>query len=336
MNPSGPIPVLPGKPLAPPAPPTSRPWPPQTMELEQQTQRAGLGYALAAFGFWGFVFPLMMVALNATEGGNAATSSRIDWALEISAHRIVWSLVVCLLLVWLHPSGMVRSFTQTLRSPAIGWYALSAVLIATNWAAFVFGATTDRLSQASFGYYINPLWSVALGMIFLGERLRWQRLVAVGLAAAGVAWETVVQGEIPMIALAVAFSFGLYGLIRKQTAAPPVVGFALETVILAPLAIGYLAWRWVAGPPLSFGSNVPVTLLLMASGIATTAPLVWFASAARRLPLSTLGFMQYITPTGQLLVALLANGESLSLGSLGAFAMIWLGIAVFLVTRDSG
>ena len=305
---------------------------PSDLEL-QATHRSGLIYALAAFGFWGFVFPLMMVALNATEVLTPTGASRLEWSLEISAHRIVWSLVVCYGLLALQPKGFTE-VGRAMRSRAIGWFVLSAVLIATNWGGFVFGAATDRLSQASFGYYINPLWSVVLGMVFLGERLAWPRLVAVGLAAAGVAWETFVQGQIPLIALLVAFSFGLYGLIRKQTTAAPIVGFALETAILAPLAIGYLAWRWHAGPPLSFGTNWQVTLLLLASGVATTAPLVWFANAARRLPLSTLGFMQYITPTGQLLVAVLANGESLSLGSLGAFALIWLGIAVFLVTRE--
>lgn len=298
---------------------------------------SGLTYALAAFGWWGFGFPLFLLALNYAQGlaqpAGPDTPSRWHWALEISAHRIVWSLVVCALLLRGGKVGLA-SLRSVLSLPIFGWLVLSSLLIAINWGGFALGAVTERLNQASFGYYINPLVSVALGMFFFGERLRWLQWVAVSLAAAGVACETYNQGQVPAIALAVAFSFGLYGLIRKRIPVGSLAGFTIETALLVPLAFGYLLWRWLAGPELAFGQGWLVTLLLVSSGVATAAPLIWFGNAAQRLPLSTIGFLQYITPTGQLFIAVWFNGEHLLPGTLLAFGFIWLGIAVFLIASS--
>lgn len=294
---------------------------------------AGTIYAVLAFGWWALVFPVLVVTLNHrvqhlghfSSGG----ATRLDWSLEFMTHRGIWSMVSCIvLLAGLRRMGEARALLASRRSRLL--LGVTALLMLGNWTGFVYGAATDRLSHASLGYYINPLLSVALGVAVLGERLRRAQVLAVALAAVGVAWETWRLGHLPWISLLVAFSFGLYGLFRKQINATAIAGLLVEGVWMLPLGLGYLCYREMAGPAPIFGRDWIVSLLLVLSGAATAAPLIWFASAARRLPLSTVAFLQFIVPTGQLFIAVTLNHESLSASALVSFAFIWLGVAAFL------
>lgn len=295
--------------------------------------RSGLVSGVLAFGWWAVVFPLLLVAINARVAQlgyfDQGRATRFDWSLEFMAHRALWSTATCtVLLAWL---GRWRQVGELARSPrSMLLLGGTAMLVLGNWTGFVYGAATDRLSHASLGYYINPLVSVALGVLVLGERLRKVQALAVLLAALGVAWETWRLGSLPWISLLVAFAFGLYGLFRKQINATAVPGLFIEGVWMLPLAGGYLGYRWAYGPPLAFGTDAVATVLLLFSGVATAAPLIWFANAAKRLPLSTLAFLQFIVPTGQLLVAVTLNGEHVSAGGMITFVLIWLGVAAFL------
>lgn len=297
------------------------------------TARGGLIYALLAFGWWALVFPVMVVLLNQRVAyiGHFEQSgaTKLDWSLEFMTHRAVWSMVCCMVLLsGLRRWGEVRQLLSSRRSMLL--LGLTALLILGNWVGFVYGAATDRLSHASLGYYINPLLSVALGVVILGERLRRVQVLAVVLASVGVAWETWRLGHLPWISLLVAFSFGLYGLFRKQIHAAAIPGLLIEGFWLLPMGVGYLCYREIAGPTPLFGRDWLVSLLLVLSGVATAAPLIWFASAAKRLPLSTVAFLQFIVPTGQLVIAVTLNHEALTAEGLVTFAFIWLGVAAFL------
>ncbi|USO00393.1 MAG: EamA family transporter RarD [Phycisphaeraceae bacterium] len=283
---------------------------------------AGVVFGVLAYGSWGFV-PFYFNAIR-----------RVD-PVEVLCHRVIWS--VLLLAVLVHFRGRWREARDLLREPST-WrcLAVSTAMIATNWLVFIYAVTTDRLLEASLGYFINPLVSIVLGMVFLSERLRPRQWIAVGFAAAGVAVYTTVVGAPPWISLVLAFSFGTYGLVRKQAKAGAVLGLAFETALLAPLGLAYLVTMHLTGlRPVVFLSRGGVgsagfDVLLMAAGPITAFPLLFFAAAARRLRLSTMGFMQYATPTLHFLIAVLAFGEAFDPSRAIAFALIWVGIGVFL------
>jgi chloramphenicol-sensitive protein RarD len=206
-------------------------------------------------------------------------------------------------------------------------------LIAINWFTFIWAVGHDRVLQASLGYYINPLVNVALGFVFLKERPRRAQWIAVALATVAVATLTWQMGRLPIIALVLAFSFGIYGLLRKTMRAEALVGLAVETTLLLPVAAGYLIWLARNGA-MHFG-RVTFTddVLLVAAGVVTALPLLWFANAARRLKYTTVGLLQYIAPSLQFLTAVLVFGEALRLGQILAFALIWVALAVY--TQDA-
>jgi chloramphenicol-sensitive protein RarD len=205
----------------------------------------------------------------------------------------------------------------------------ASALIAVNWLVYIWAVAQGRVMEGSLGYFINPLVNVALGVVFLGERLERPLQIAVGLAALGVLWLTLGLGHPPWVSLALAFSFGGYGLLRKVVPVGAVLGLCLETLILAPLALAYLVARGAQGS-LAFGAgNRSLDILLVLAGPVTAVPLLFFAAAARRLPLTTLGFVQYLSPTLQLLLAVFAFGEPLDTARTGAFVLIWAGLAVF-------
>lgn len=307
---------------------------PAKLDDASHLYRRGLVNGTLAFGWWAVGIPLLVVALNArvAQLGYHVTGqgTKFDWSLEFMAHRAIGSTVTCaVLLTWLGRWPEVLSLARRMRSLVL--LGVTALLLLGNWMGFVYGAVTDRLSHASLGYYINPLVSVALGVFVLGERLRRLQVVAVMLAALGVAWEAWRLGTLPWISLLVAFAFGLYGLFRKQLKASAVPGLFIEGLWLLPLAGGYLGFRSVYGPPLVFASDALATALLLFFGVATAAPLIWFANAAKQLPLSTLAFLQFIVPTGQLVVAVALNGEHVTAWGMVTFVLIWLGVAAFLL-----
>ncbi len=277
-----------------------------------------MAYAVAAYGLWG-VFPLYFKAV-----------AHVDiW--EVVAHRVVWSLAfLALVLAFRRAWPQVRAALRSRR----GLLTLSAttVLIAGNWTVFVWAITNRYTLHASLGYYVNPLVNVLLGYIVLRERLRRLQLVSVGLAAIGVGYLTMALGQFPTIALFLALTFGLYGLLRKTAPVDALVGLTVETALLTPFALGLLITRGLAGT-LALGHVSRGTDLLLASaGIVTALPLLWFAQAARRLRLATMGFIQYLAPTGHFLLAVFAFRERFDpRAHLIAFGFIWTALALYSI-----
>lgn len=281
--------------------------------------REGFLYGLVAYGWWGLV-PLYFRWLRQVD----------PW--EQLAHRILWSLFFLLLLqTWMRRLGSLRTCLTNKR--LLAGLACSSLLVATNWFFYILSVVTEKVVHASLGYFLLPLVSVALARLFFGERLRRLQILALALAACGVGGFAWTIGGIPWIALVLAISFSFYGVLRKKIPVDGLVGLTLEASFLAPLALGYLVFQ-ASRSQLVLGSAGPGTdLLLTASGIVTAVPLVCFAQAARRLPLSTLGFMQYISPSIQFLVAVLVFGEDFDLARLRSFLFIWAGLVLF--TWDS-
>ena len=269
---------------------------------------------MVAFLLWG-LFPLYWKLLAAVP------------ALEVVAHRTAWGFVA--VAAWVTLRGRWADARSVASRPAtIARLAGSAVLIALNWLLYVWAVIHDHVVEASLGYFINPLVNVLLGVLVLRERLSRAQRVAVALAAAGVAVLTVGHGRLPWIALALAVSFGLYGLARKTVGADAVVGLLWETGLLAPLALGWLASLDARGTG-SFGAGHPGASALLALGGAVTAvPLVLFALGARSLPLSTLGLLQYVSPSIQFLLAVLVFREPFTAAHAATFACIWAALGV--------
>ena len=248
-------------------------------------------------------------------------------AIEIVTQRILWSLV--LILGILAARGTLPAFRAALGNRRLVLpLAGSAVMIAINWLTYVWAVNDNHVIAASLGYFLNPLVNVLLGVLVLKERLRRPQLLAIGLAAIGVAILAASALTTLWISLTLAFSFAFYGLLRKLTPVAPMTGLGVETALLAPLAIAYLVWETGHGG-IGFGQDGTTSMLLILSGGVTTVPLVLFATAAQRLPMATLGLMQYIAPTLQFLCGVLLLGEVLSFGQMLSFGLIWIGLILF-------
>ena len=272
---------------------------------------------VSCYFFWGFL-PLLFKAATWAGAGS--------W--EIVAWRTVWSLVVAAVTVLVLRGG--PQVAAAFRSPAtVGWLALSGLLIGANWSLFVWAVDTGHALDASLGYYLNPLMSVAAGMLLFRERIGRAGWAAIALAALGVAIQTAAHGGLPLAALGMATSFCLYSIIRKRVAADALTGLFIECLVLAGPALAYGLWLQSTGH--GHALRPLAGLLLLISGPATVAPLVTFAWAARRMPLSTMGFLQFISPTLQFVFAV-ATGERLNPMSLLAFAFIWSGVAIYAFT----
>jgi chloramphenicol-sensitive protein RarD len=280
-------------------------------------RRLGLFLGIAAYAAWGVV-PLYWRELTGVD------------PLEILACRALFGLITFAALVAI--MGQTREVAAVLRNRrAVAVLAVAAALLALNWGLFIHATLNKHLLQASLGYFINPLLSVALGVIFLRERLRRLQLLAIVLAAVGVVWLALGAGP-PWIALTLASSFALYGLLRKTAPAPALAGSTIETAMMAPAALAYLLY--IAGDA-SRGAfahaGTATHLLLAGTGLVTALPLLWFTAAARRLPLAVVGFLQYLAPTGQFILAVTVQGESLAARKLLAFAFIWTALAIFSI-----
>lgn len=278
--------------------------------------RKGIGYAALAYTLWGLL-PLYWHALHDLP------------ALEILAHRIVWALLVTLLLVsfrggWAWLPAALRSRRVMLV------FVSSALLLTGNWFVYIWAVNAGYLLETSLGYFINPLVNVLLGVLFLRERLRPGQLAAILTALAGVLYLTFQYGALPWIALTLALSFGAYGLLRKTAALGSLEGLTLETLLLAPPAIALLAWwTWQGSGGLAHDGTTLAWLIGL--GPMTSIPLLLFAAGARRISLATLGVLQYVSPTIQLLLGLWIFGESLSGDRLVGFTLTWLALVVFSV-----
>jgi len=283
--------------------------------MHLRESRTGLLYGIGAYGFWGLV-PLYFRAVKDVRPE------------ELLAHRVVWSTV--LLAAILSVTRRWGSLYTCLIVPRIRWtLLLTTVLIAANWYCYIWAATHDQLVQASLGYFIAPLASAGLGVFALRERLRRAQLLALILAAIGVIVATVQAGTLPWIALGLAGSFSVYGLLRKTVAADALTGLAAESLLLTPFAAGYLILALMDGTA-AFGHIDRTTdILLLAASVVTVVPLYCFAQAARRLRLTTIGFLQYLSPTGQLLLAVFLFGEPFQIERLYGFIPIWAALAVY-------
>jgi len=276
---------------------------------------AGVLCGAGAFVLWG-IFPIYFKLVAAVP------------APEVLAHRIVWSMVFV--------GGLIA---LRRRWPAVGaalanrrllaTLVLSASVVSVNWVVYIWAVGEGRILGASLGYYINPLVSVVLGVVVLGERLRPAQWAAVGLAVVAVGWQIIGFGTVPWVALTLAVSFGFYGLIRKVAKVDAFTGMFVETLVLSPLAVGYLVFIAVVGGGAFGRLGVQMDLLLVLSGVITPLPLILFVAGAQRIRLSTIGLLQYIAPTGQFLLAVFLYDEPFTRDNLVTFALIWLALALY-------
>lgn len=279
---------------------------------DQSEITIGYLYAVGGFFLWG-VFPVFWKTLDQVP------------ALELLGHRVVWcSLLMLGILGWRRGWGTFRRLFDSKRT--VFMLGLSTALIAFNWFIFVYAVISGHIVEASLGYFINPLFTVVLGMIFLGERLRRWQGMSVALATFGVIILTLNLGALPWISLALPASFGLYGLVRKTVAASPEDGLTFEVWLMLPLALIYLST--LEDPAFGQGGVVD-HLLLMCTGLVTALPLILFTHGARRLPLSTIGVLQYLAPTLQFLLGVFVYGENFTRQHLLAYSFIWLALIVF-------
>ncbi|XXM85110.1 EamA family transporter RarD [Cellulosimicrobium sp. PMB13] len=252
--------------------------------------------------------------------------------LEIIAHRVVWSLVVCVLLLVV--ARQLGRFGRVLRSPrTLALLGVAGVLVATNWTIYVYGVLSGHVLDAALGYFVNPLVTVLLAVVVLRERLRPAQWVALAIGTAAVAVIAVGVGRVPWIALGVAFSFGLYGLVKNRVgrSVEALPGLAAETTTIAPLALAYLAWLGATGNGTFSPDDPGHALLLASSGLVTAVPLLLFSSAARRIPLSLVGMLQYLAPVLQFLCGVLVFHEHMPPARWAGFVLVWLALVVLTV-----
>ena len=283
--------------------------------MATQNPRRGYILGLTAYIIWG-LFPLYFKVIQSVP------------ALEIIVHRALWSALfgALLLMAWKHPGWLRELRDNPKRFAVLGG---SGLLIASNWLVYVWAVNNERMLEASLGYYINPLVNVLLGMLILGERLRRLQWLAVALAALGVLQQLWQVGSIPWVSLVLALTFGFYGLIRKQAPVAALPGLVVETWLLLPLALGWLILNPAASSTQADFWSAPEALWLVAAGPITLVPLVCFNAAARHLPYTTLGFLQYIAPTLVLVLAVAVFGEHFDPSKLLAFVCIWAGLALY-------
>jgi chloramphenicol-sensitive protein RarD len=289
------------------------------MEQQQDERefRKGLWYTVTAFSAWGLL-PLYWKALKAVPSP------------QILAHRIIWSLVLVIILL---KTQKRLSFASFRNKPTLLFSLLSACFIGANWSIYIWAVNAGHVVATSMGYFINPLVSVLLGVLILRERLtKWQG-AAVLVALGGVAYLAVSYGQLPWIALSLAFTFGFYGLLRKTSRVDSVTGLAFETAVLAVPALIFLVTRDIQGSGAIGHVSVLLHILLIGTGVVTALPLIWFAHGARRIPLSMVGFLQYIAPTTQLCLGVFVFGEPFTRNHLISFSLIWGALVLYSLTH---
>ncbi len=283
--------------------------------LSQQTQ--GFIYAILAFSFWGLV-PIYFKALSSVSPA------------EVLAHRIIWSVVLLFgIILFTRQFGALKILTKDIHK--IKYLVLSSLLVSTNWLVFIWAVSNNMLTEASLGYYINPLVNFALGVLFFKERPNIAQTVAIVLALLAIVYQVLTIGSLPIVSLVLAFSFAFYGLVRKKVNIPSVTGLYIETLILFPLALLYFIYL------VSMGTNAftlpldTISTLLLLAGVITVVPLLWFNSAATKISLIHIGFFQYIGPTISFSLAVFVYDEPFSKEKLVTFVLIWLALLVFSV-----
>jgi chloramphenicol-sensitive protein RarD len=280
---------------------------------------SGVWYGVAAYSLWGLLTLYWRLFPNVP-------------AIQILAHRFVWSFVVLVAIVaasWQQRRAALRAINARI----VALYTIAAVLIGANWFLYVFSVNNDFIVDSSLGYFMTPLVNVLMGVVVFRERLRAMQWLAVAFAFSGVLWLTLAYGTLPWIGLALAASFGSYGLVKKKATLPSLEGLTLETAVLVLPSVLYLAVLHRDGNGAFLHAGVGTDLLLAAGGIVTVVPLLLFATAVRRVPLSVIGILQYIAPTIQFLLGVYAFHEPFTRMQLTGFGLVWLGLVVF--TLDS-
>lgn len=286
------------------------------MNMEKRT--AGVLYATIAYLFWGLT-PLYWHLFSSVD------------SQQILAHRMFWALFVSLAM--LAVTGGLKQFkTGLLDRSRIGWSLLRAILIAGNWFTYVWAIGHGHILEASLGYYLNPLVSILLGLVFLKEKLSRAQWVAVGFAVAGVTLKTILVGVFPVISVLLAFQFGIYGLLKKKSTEGSLAGLAIECMILLPLSAFYIIFLEINGTGHFLAAGMGMKLLFITMGIITVVPLFLFSKATSRIPLTWIGFLQFIAPTMMLLFGILVYGESMNAYELAGFGTVWIGIIIFLIS----
>lgn len=277
--------------------------------------KKGIWYGIGAYVLWGF-FPIYWKLLHHVN------------ALQLISHRIIWSFVLLMIVIFLTRQWTDFRAAASLKTLRI--YFIAAILIGINWTLYVWAVNKDYIVETSLGYFINPLISVLLGVVFLRERLRLGQWIPVILAALGVTYLTFVYGRLPYIALSLAFSFGLYGLVKKISPLGSLFGLTVETGILFIPAVGYLLFADANGSGAFLHTGLVSDFLMVGAGLVTTIPLLMFASAARSVPLWVVGLLQYIAPTLQFLIGVFVYKEPFSHNQLIGFSIVWLALVIFL------
>lgn len=291
----------------------------ELMDNDTGMRKSGIRYAVAAFGAWG-ILPLYWKMLNHVSAG------------QILAHRIFWSFIFVsgLLFLFRRWKEVWEVFKDTKK---LFMVATSSLLISANWFLYIWAVNSNHLVETSLGYYINPLLSVLLGVVVLRERLNFWQLVSLVLAASGVTVITIGYGQVPWMAISIAGTFGLYGLAKKVTKLDSLIALALETMLVAPLALSYLAYMEFQGGSQIGELTLTTILLLAGAGIVTAMPLLWFAQATSRVPLSTVGFIQYLSPTITLFIGVVIFREPFDHTQLLSFALIWVALGLYSVAH---
>jgi len=276
----------------------------------------GILYGIGAYALWGF-FPIYWKLLHHVP------------APQLLGHRIGWSFLMLMAVIFATRQWV--DFRSTFNARTLRVYFIAAILIGVNWLTYVWAVNAGFIVETSLGYFINPLLSMLMGMVFLRERLRPAQWIPVGLAAIGVIYLTVIYGRLPWIALLLAFSFGFYGLVKKLAPLGSLYGLTLETGILFLPALLYLAFAEINGSAAFLHTGLTSDLLMAGAGIVTTIPLLMFASAARRIPLTMVGILQYIAPTLQFLLGVFVYKEEFDLAHFIGFSIVWLALVIFWI-----
>ena len=291
--------------------------------IEQNTQ--GIFYAILAYVVWGML-PLFWKHLDMIP------------ALDVLAHRMLWSSVFSLMLCLFIKRAELRKYFSNPKS--LVRLTVTGILVSVNWGVFIYAVLSGQLVEASLGYFINPLICIVLGMVFLGEKLNKTQLTAFSFAVAGVAYLTVNYGHFPWIAVVLALTFGIYGLMKKKMNYDSMSALAVETTLVAPIALGYLIFG-ASGSALQMPINEanevslawlhnPAIILLVLGGVVTVLPLYWFGMAAVKIPLYSIGFFQYIAPSMKLFIGVYVFHETFSVTHVVSFSLIWTGLALYI------
>jgi chloramphenicol-sensitive protein RarD len=279
----------------------------------------GVIYAAVAYTLWG-VLPIYWKLVDSV------------FSMEILSNRIVWAFVFTIVIIGVTKQwGELKLITKDKKQ--MRYIFIASILIAFNWGLYIWAVNSDKIVDASLGYYINPLFAVALGVIIFKEKLSFLQGGALFIAAIGVIIKTLQYGKIPWISLGLAISFALYGATKKSIKANSIVGLTLETTMLTPAALAYIAVRQLSGVGAYQNEGIVVNLLLIGAGVVTAIPLLLFASGARRLPMSILGFTQYISPTISLLIGIFVYHEGFTAVDMIGFCFIWVALAIYSISQ---